>query len=186
MPKAKTPAARRLLSLSDESYDFLFAELLDTGNKTIFQADREVREGVEKLAADLREVPAVPDAEALEALRGLLAQIEGPAMVHGDGRGNDGRKTGLSGDEFRALRDKRIAAARAVLGLPGELVCEADGPHLGTISKLVPYSSDGNMILCRACFNRQAIDWRADNIERRPQDRRPIPTWASLKPYNPG
>jgi hypothetical protein len=51
----------------------------------------------------------------LEACEGLLAQVTGPVMVHGDGRGRDGVKDGLSGDEFRALRDARIDAARAAL-----------------------------------------------------------------------
>lgn len=54
-------------------------------------------------------------AETTAALAGCLAQITGPAIVHGDGRGNDGRKTGLSGAEFNALRAERIAAARKIL-----------------------------------------------------------------------
>lgn len=53
--------------------------------------------------------------DAAEALRGLLAQLEGPVMVHGDGIGNDGTKTGLSGEEFDALCKSRVAKARAVL-----------------------------------------------------------------------
>src|SRR5574340_223400 len=44
----------------------------------------------------------------LEACEGLLNQVTGPAMVYGDGRGNDGRKTGLSHQEFNQLRDWRI------------------------------------------------------------------------------
>jgi hypothetical protein len=56
---------------------------------------------------------AAPD--LLAALEGLLAQSEGPAMVYGDGRGNDGTKTGLSHEEFNALRKNRIDAARAAI-----------------------------------------------------------------------
>lgn len=55
------------------------------------------------------------EAELLAALVGCLAQLLGPALVHGDGRGNDGRKTGLSGQEFSRLKAKRIAAARSVI-----------------------------------------------------------------------
>lgn len=53
--------------------------------------------------------------QLVDALKDLLAQQEGPAGVWGDGRGRDGKKTGLSGQEFNALRDKRIKTARAVL-----------------------------------------------------------------------
>lgn len=56
---------------------------------------------------------AAPD--LLAALDGLLAEATGPAMVYGDGRGNDGRKTGLSHEEFNAQRASRIAAARSAL-----------------------------------------------------------------------
>jgi hypothetical protein len=51
----------------------------------------------------------------IEALRGLFAQITGPVMVHGNGCGRDGTKTGLSGEEFEALRTRRIDAARIAL-----------------------------------------------------------------------
>ncbi len=54
-------------------------------------------------------------AEMAEVVAGLLAQEEGPAQVFGNGCGNDGTKTGLSGEEFNALRDSRLKAARAVL-----------------------------------------------------------------------
>lgn len=50
-----------------------------------------------------------------DALSGLLAQVTGPAVVYGDGRGNDGIKDGLSHKEFCDLRDSRINAARAAL-----------------------------------------------------------------------
>lgn len=51
----------------------------------------------------------------LEACKGLLEQVTGPAMVYGDGRGNDGKKTGLSHEEFNTLRNNRIAKARAAI-----------------------------------------------------------------------
>ena len=53
--------------------------------------------------------------ELIAAIKGLLAQVEGPAMVHGDGRGADGKKIGLSGDEFISLRAERIDLARAAI-----------------------------------------------------------------------
>ena len=53
--------------------------------------------------------------ELRTALRGLLDQVTGPIMVYGDGRGRDGTKIGLSDWEFLALKDKRIAKARAAL-----------------------------------------------------------------------
>ena len=51
----------------------------------------------------------------LAALDGVLAQLLGPAMVHGNGIGNSGKKDGLSGEEFQALRTARIEAARAAI-----------------------------------------------------------------------
>jgi hypothetical protein len=56
----------------------------------------------------------------VEALNGLLAEATGPAMVYGDGRGNDGTKTGLSHQEFNAQRKARIDAARSALALAGK------------------------------------------------------------------
>jgi len=56
-------------------------------------------------------------AALVSALSDLLAQITGPAMVHGNGCGNDGKKTGLSGEEFSALRKARIDAASSALAL---------------------------------------------------------------------
>lgn len=63
--------------------------------------------------ANLRLAAAAPD--LLAALGELLDQATGPAAVYGNGIGNDGQKTGLSHWEFNALRDKRIAAARAAI-----------------------------------------------------------------------
>lgn len=54
-------------------------------------------------------------AELLAALEGLLEQVTGPAGVWGDGRGNDGKKTGLSGQEFNDLKDARIQKARTII-----------------------------------------------------------------------
>lgn len=51
----------------------------------------------------------------LAALKGLLDQATGPAGIWGDGRGNDGKKTGLSGQEFNELREARIQNARAAI-----------------------------------------------------------------------
>lgn len=65
--------------------------------------------------ANARLIAAAP--ELLAALSECLAQLTGPAGVWGDGRGNDGKKTGLSGDEFNALRDSRIEKARAAIAL---------------------------------------------------------------------
>lgn len=58
-------------------------------------------------------IAAAPD--LLAALEGALAQLTGPAMVYGDGRGNDGKKAGLSHQEFNALQAERIAKARAAI-----------------------------------------------------------------------
>jgi len=58
-------------------------------------------------------IAAAPD--LLEALRELLAQAEGPAMIYGNGIGSSGVKDGLSHQEFNALTSKRLAAARAAL-----------------------------------------------------------------------
>ena len=63
--------------------------------------------------ANARLIAAAPC--LLAALRELLAQAEGPVMVHGDGIGWSGVKDGLSGDEFRELRKRRLADARAAL-----------------------------------------------------------------------
>jgi hypothetical protein len=56
---------------------------------------------------------AAPD--LLGALEGALAQLTGPAQMYGDGIGNNGKKTGLSAEEFNALRDSRLEAARAAI-----------------------------------------------------------------------
>lgn len=55
----------------------------------------------------------------LAALKGLLAQLEGPVMIHGNGIGNSGIKDGLSGDEFQALKRARLEAARAAIESAG-------------------------------------------------------------------
>lgn len=74
-----------------------------------FEADYAATFGSDKLP----KVPAFSAAPAmLTALEGLLAQLEGPAMVYGNGIGNDGTKSGLSHEEFNALLDSRIAQAR--------------------------------------------------------------------------
>lgn len=51
----------------------------------------------------------------LEALKEALAQMTGPAGIWGDGRGNDGKKTGLSHQEFNELFQARINAAREAI-----------------------------------------------------------------------
>lgn len=63
--------------------------------------------------ANARLIASAPDLYA--ALEGCLAQLLGPAQVYGNGCGNDGTKTGLSGEEFNALQKSRIEAARAAL-----------------------------------------------------------------------
>lgn len=65
----------------------------------------------ENANADL--ICAAPD--LLAALQDCLAQLEGPIEVYGDGCGNDGKKTGLSGDEFNKLKAKRLALAREAI-----------------------------------------------------------------------
>ena len=71
------------------------------------------KEAEERAALIVRAVNERDD--LIAALKGALAQLTGPAMVHGDGRGNDGKKTGLSHGEFCALQAQRIEAARAAL-----------------------------------------------------------------------
>lgn len=68
---------------------------------------------VKQITQAVRLANAAPD--LLNALSELLKQAVGPAAVYGDGRGNDGKKTGLSHWEFNALRDERIAQARAAI-----------------------------------------------------------------------
>ena len=55
------------------------------------------------------------ETELLGACEGLLSQLEGAAMVCGNGCGNDGKKTGLSQQEFVALRNSRLDAARTAI-----------------------------------------------------------------------
>lgn len=63
--------------------------------------------------ANARLIAAAPD--LLAALRDLLDELTGPAMVWGDGIGNNGVKTGLSHEEFVQRRDARLTAAREAL-----------------------------------------------------------------------
>lgn len=81
------------------------------------QAPANVKPHIAKIfygdTANAALIAAAP--EMYEALKGLLAQQEGPAMVWGDGRGNDGTKTGLSHEEFNQLLKKRIDNARAAI-----------------------------------------------------------------------
>lgn len=55
------------------------------------------------------------NADLLAALEALLDQVTGPAQVFGNGCGSDGKKTGLSGQEFNARTDSRIDQARAAI-----------------------------------------------------------------------
>lgn len=66
-----------------------------------------------EMFANARLIAAAP--ELLAALNECLAQLEGPAGVWGDGRGNDGKKTGLSHDEFNQLRGQRLSNARSAI-----------------------------------------------------------------------
>ncbi len=63
--------------------------------------------------ANARLIAAAPD--LLASLLDLLADVTGPAMVYGNGIGNDGKKTGLTHQEFNELRAARIANARAAI-----------------------------------------------------------------------
>ena len=63
--------------------------------------------------ADAQLIAAAP--VLLKAIKGLLEQVNGPVGVWGDGRGIDGKKTGLSSQEFDALRKSRIAAAQVAI-----------------------------------------------------------------------
>lgn len=63
--------------------------------------------------ANARLIAAAPD--LLAALRDLLDELTGPAMVWGDGIGNNGVKTGLSHEEFVQRREARLTAAREAL-----------------------------------------------------------------------
>ena len=88
--------------------------------RTDGDTEAEAQANAARIAACVNACAGIADPEKtipelLAALRGLLAQAEGPAMVYGDGRGNDGTKTGLSHEEFCALRQSRVEAARAAI-----------------------------------------------------------------------
>lgn len=53
--------------------------------------------------------------ELLAALQGAYEQLIGPAMVWGNGIGNDGTKSGPTHEEFCELRKSRIQAARTAI-----------------------------------------------------------------------
>lgn len=88
---------------------------------------------------DLADVPALPSRpDLVRVLAELYADATGPAMVYGNGVGNDGKKSGPTHQEFNALRAKRHADAKAALdlwaGIDGEPVylhlTEQDGREL--------------------------------------------------------
>ena len=95
-----------------------------TGRRVVQQllqrgvAIRALVRSARRLPEDLAGHPAlvVVEADLLSlGAEDLLEQVTGPAMVYGDGRGNDGTKTGLSHQEFNALLKNRIAAARTAI-----------------------------------------------------------------------
>ena len=66
-----------------------------------------------------------------------------------------------------------VAALKAVGGTPWHRRCEGE-------VRLLPYSTDGNMILCRRCYELE-IDHRRELIrEGIPMK---MPTWNSLNKY---
>lgn len=82
----------------------------DERRTLLLDAAREI----EQLVFETRDLETRKTA-LLKACEGLLRQLEGPAAVYGDGRGNDGRKTGPSHAEFNQLRADCLAKARAVI-----------------------------------------------------------------------
>lgn len=84
--------------------------------------DRRLR-ALQAAGEALKERPELYAAapKLLTALVDLLEQATGPAMVYGDGRGNGGKKTGLSHWEFNKLRQARIDQANNLINqLKGE------------------------------------------------------------------
>lgn len=86
---------------------YQIASTTELNKHSLAKEENEMRE------ANSRLIAAAP--ELLAALEGALAQLTGPVMVHGNGIGANGRKTGLSGEEFKALREQRLELIRAAI-----------------------------------------------------------------------
>lgn len=61
--------------------------------------------------------------------------------------------------------------------------CDGEGPHAGRQVRLLPTGSDGNAILCRACYAREMNFRRERNQELDKSCQFDIPHWSSLKIY---
>jgi hypothetical protein len=59
--------------------------------------------------------------------------------------------------------------------------CDGSGPHLSGASRVLPAGGDGNMILCKRCFERE-VGWRRGRNSEvaQPYD---LPTWDHLVTY---
>lgn len=61
--------------------------------------------------------------------------------------------------------------------------CDGSGPHNPGTIRTLPTGSDGNVLLCRACFTRE-IQWRRQrNIGLEDWARFELPAWDSLTTY---
>ena len=111
----KNTNTNEVFELSDEIEAYLELRLMGFRHEypedhCIVQTAVRLRE---KVRAKARRMAAA--AALAEAMHGLLEQATGPAAVYGDGRGRDGKKTGLSHWEFNKLRKTRIEQACAAL-----------------------------------------------------------------------
>ena len=62
--------------------------------------------------------------------------------------------------------------------------CCGSGPHTGGEVRVLPYSRDGNLILCYACYQRE-LNWRRmRNRELGADAQYRLPDWISLEIYN--
>jgi hypothetical protein len=65
--------------------------------------------------------------------------------------------------------------------------CDGDGPcHENQQVCVLPYSEDGNLIVCRSCYRAEMIYRRQRNFGLAKDLQFEIPSWDSLKIYEIG